>query len=290
MKKLPVLYVVIAGLAWGSAALFVAFLTSFGFNSFQLASVRCTVGAVMAMVFALGFNRKNLKITLLQGLSMLVAGVSFFAMAAFYYMAIKESSPSTAGVLLYLAPIIVLAFSATFWGERITVRKGIAVCFMLIGCALVTGIIGGMRFAWKGIIFALLSCVSYAVNSICVSLAGRQGASPSAITMYSFLVASIISFFASSPVALVSHIASVPWYAIIVLILFGFINGFVASFFFSKAMKVLPAGIVSSMSAIEPLTVTVTSVLFLEEKLTLFSVIGIIMILASVVMLSLEKK
>lgn len=83
---------------------------------------------------------------------------------------------------------------------------------------------------------------------------------------------------------------AVPFYAVIALIGFGTVTGFLASFFHSKGLEKLPAGIVASMSSIEPLTITVTSVIFLGEQLTVAAVVGIILILASVTVLSLEKK
>ena len=47
-------------------------------------------------------------------------------------------------------------------------------------------------------------------------------------------------------------------------------------------------GVASAMACIDPMTATIISVLFLDEELTGFSILGIIFILASVVLLSRE--
>lgn len=289
MKKAPIIYVLLAALAWGSAGLFVHFLSGFGFTSFQLAAARATVSAITALIVTLASGKKSLRATLPQFGIFILCGIAFFSMAAFYYMAIRESSVSTAGILLYMSPIIVITVSAIFWGEKITLRKCITIACMLVGCALVTGVVGGLRFAPRGIIFGLISCCSYASYTIFVNVASRMGAKPGAITVYSFFIAAIIAMFFCDPPALATLLVSVPWYAVLGLVGFGAITGFVASYMYSKALERLPAGIVSAMATAEPLILTLTSVIFLGEKLTVFSAAGIAIILVSIVVLSFEQ-
>ena len=65
MKKTPILYVIFAGLAWGSAGLFVHLLSSY-FSSLELALTRASVSAGLAILVALITNPKSLKITFRQ--------------------------------------------------------------------------------------------------------------------------------------------------------------------------------------------------------------------------------
>lgn len=288
MKKTPILYVIFAGLAWGSAGLFVHLLSSY-FSSLELALTRASVSACLALLVALITNPKSLKITLRQLLPLALAGVVFFTMASFYYMAIQNSSTSTAAVILNMAPIFVMVFSTVFWGERFTLRKGLAVGAAVIGCALVTGIVGGMVFAPIGILYAFLSCASYAAYSISVRTAAKRGVTAATSNTYIFLIASIVACFVAGPRELVSKAGSVSPWILLALIGFGAVTGFLASFLYTKAMEKLPAGVVASMSAIEPLTLTVTGIVFLHDKITVYSAIGMVMILVSVFVLSLEN-
>ena len=54
-------------------------------------------------------------------------------------------------------------------------------------------------------------------------------------------------------------------------------------------MKDLNAGTASALSIVEPMAATVFSVAFLNEKLTVFSVAGIILILGAVLLLAREE-
>lgn len=290
MKKYPVIYVILAGLSWGSAGLFIHFLSAFGFESSDFTMARCMVSAVVALILALLFHRKNLRVTARQLVPLVGSGLSFCAMAYFYYMGIKYSSAPTAAMILNLAPIIVMAFSVLFWKERFTLQKGLAVLGALVGCALVIGIADGMIFSPKGIIYSFISCAGYATYSIMVRTASKRQVETTTITVYNFLFASIVSLFLFHPLNLVEKATSVPFHAIIALVGFGAVTGFLASFFHSKGLEKLPAGVVASMASIEPMTITVTSVIFLGEQLTVAAVVGIILILASVTVLSLEKK
>ncbi len=288
MKKLSILYVVFAGISWGTAGLFIRPLSKYGFNSFQLASARCIVAVIAALIFTILTNKKSLKITPIQLLLFLVSGTTFYAMATLYYMSMQAASISTAAVLLNMAPVIVMVVSLIFLGEQFSLRKGVAMFIALLGCALVTGLIGGMRFDIAGIIYGLLSALCYATYSICVNLAVKKGSSSGTTTLYSFLFAALVSFIFSPPDILVNTITDAGTVGLVLIISFGIVTGFLASFLYSQAMKKLPAGLVSALAAIEPLTQTILSIVVLGEVLTIASTIGICLILASVVTLSFE--
>lgn len=288
MKKFPILYVIFAGFAWGSAGLFVHVLSAH-FSSLQLALTRASVSAILALLVALFTDRKSLKVSLSQLWPLVLSGVAFFSMASFYYMGILNSSTSTAAVILNMAPVFVMVFSTIFWGEHFTLRKGLAVAAAVVGCALVTGIVGGMVFAPIGLLYSFLSCISYATYSITVRTAAKRGVTAATSNTYIFLIASIVACFFASPVGLIKTASELSLWIALALVGFGAITGFLASFLYTKAMERLPAGVVASMSSIEPLTLTVTGIVFLHDTVTVYSAIGMVLILGSVFVLSLEN-
>ena len=55
--------------------------------------------------------------------------------------------------------------------------------------------------------------------------------------------------------------------------------------FYTKAMRTLPAGTASALGIVEPMAATVFSIAFLDERLSVISVAGIILILLAVFLL-----
>lgn len=289
MKRVPILYIVFAGIAWGTACIFINALTKFQLESSDIAAGRCLIGACCALLYTLIKNPKSLKLTLKQFIIVAVCGFAFFMMATFYYDAMKSTSVATASVLLNMAPIAVIGYSVVFLNEKLTKRKMIMVLCALLGCLLVTGGVGGFKFSTRGIFYGVLSGISYATYSICVKIATKNDIDSGAVTAYSFSFASIISILFVNYGILVEKVLQSPVRIGLLILGIGFVTGFFASFLYSKAMRYLSAGIVSALASIEPFTTVMLSIIFLNERLKLSAVIGMIMIFTSAVVLGKES-
>lgn len=57
MKNRAFIYIILAGMLWGTSGLFVHFLAPFGLNALQMASIRGTVSAVCMVLYALIKNK-----------------------------------------------------------------------------------------------------------------------------------------------------------------------------------------------------------------------------------------
>lgn len=289
MKKTNIFLAVLAALAWSTAGLFVTKLTEYGFDSAMIASGRCIFGALSALLFVLVTNRKALKITFAQlGISVL-GGIIFFAMATAYFHSINSSSASVAVVLLYTEPAWVMLISALFWGEKFTRKKIIALPLLIIGCGLVSGIVGENQISIPGILYGLLSAIFYTLYSVCSKLSDELRLNPITFTVYSFLAAAISSMIVSSPIEMMHRIEVSPWYVVLLLAGLGILTGSVASFTYTLAMRKLPASLVASVATIEPLMSAVFSVIFLHERLTVSLAIGVVLILGSILLISNSK-
>ena len=290
MKKTAVLCNVLAGVAWGTAGVFVSYLTAFGFASEQLAFARCLTSALLGLIY-LGLTKPRvLMLSFRQFAFCAVSGVAFYIMAVSYYSAMKAASVPTASVMLNMAPILVILFSVLFFGERMTVPKAISIAAAVIGCALVTGGIGGLTINTQGVWYGMLSMAAYAVYSICVKLTMRQGVNPAAATVYCFCLGSLTALFFTHFPTFFGQVAALPLPALAALILMGVVTGFGATFLYARAMQGLPAGAVSAMASIEPLTSTVLSIVVLHQTLTVWSGLGIVMILLAVTVLGAQNK
>jgi drug/metabolite transporter (DMT)-like permease len=205
------------------------------------------------------------------------------------YISMKMTSPSTAVVLMYIAPIIVMIISVLFMGEKLTLRKFLCVIGAFLGCALVTGVIGGIKFSVAGIIIGALSGITYSVYCIFAKIEMRHGDDALCATAYCFITAGILSLIFSNPVTIIKTVSLAPLKIIPVAILMGICVGALPYFLYTLASKKLSASTASAMATIEPLTGTIVSVTVFNEVLSLGAIIGIVLILGSVIVLSYCK-
>ena len=153
---------------------------------------------------------------------------------------------------------------------------------MLAGCALVSGIIGGISFDILGIVLGILAGVSYATYNVVTKVALKKGINAVTATVYSFLVMAIVAISASKPHVIVEKAIDNPWPIIPLLIGLGIVTFVIPYFLYTLAMRDLPAGTASALGIVEPMAATVFSVIFLDEKLGWLPAIGIVLILAAV--------
>ena len=162
MKTRSFLLIVLSGILWGTSGVFFNLMTPKGFAPLQMTFIRASISALMLSLGLLIFNKKTFKIPLKQIPVYMLSGAFMFLAAACYYSAIDASSVSTAVILMYTAPIFVMTYSVLFLGERLTGLKLLSVAMMLAGCALVSGIIGGMKFSFWGVFLGIMAGVCYA--------------------------------------------------------------------------------------------------------------------------------
>jgi len=289
MKKLSVFFVVVAGVLWGMASIFVNQLRSLGLDSMQISGMRSAVAAVCMLLFILITDRKKLKVRPFEMLLFALSGICTFLSGTCYFSCMEATSPATAVVLMYTAPIMVMLISVTFLGERFSWLKAVAVLLAFVGCGLVTGIIGGLRFSPWGVFVGFLSGVAYCMYSVITKISLQRGNDAFAATTYSFIFSGIVAMCVGRPHEILQTIASDPLHVIPWILGVGIVVGALPYFFYTLSMRGLPAGVASAMSSIEPMTATIVSVVVFNEQLTPGAVAGIILILLSVILLSHSK-
>lgn len=286
MKKLAFLYIIIAGVLWGTSGIFVHLLSPFGFFSVQMTFFRVLISFLLMLIYLLIYNKKLLKVRAKELLLFAASGIALFGTSSCYYASMQATSISTAVMLMYTAPILVMIYSVAFLGEKFTKSKALSVLCMLIGCGLVSGIIGGLKFNFWGIALGLLSGISYSVYNILTKIEMRRGSNPMSATLYCFLFVTVVSFFACKPAELVGLVAQKPLVILPLILGLGVCTCVLPYFLYTLALKELPAGTASALGVIEPMSATVFSILLFHEPLELSSICGIVLILTAVFILS----
>ena len=290
MKKTAFLYIILAGVCWGTSGIFLKNLVSYGFTPMQTTTVRAVVAAIAFALYVLLTDRKSFKITLGELLLFALGGAAIYGTAAFYFSAIEASSASTAVVLMYTAPVIVMVFSVLFLGEKFSVSKLVSVVLVTVGCALVSGIIGGLKFSVFGIVLGLLAGIAYSSYNLITRIQMMRGMSSTSSTLYGFIFMAVLSLVLTNPAETLEIALNSSPKALLWILGIGVVTCVLPYLFYTLALKYIPAGTASTMAVIEPVAATLFSVVIFGEKLDLTSIIGIMMILSAVILLSKSEK
>lgn len=289
VKKTGIIYIVLASALWGTSGIFVNHLAPYGVTSLQMTFVRAFIAFICMGIYVLLKDKSIVKTNLREVCLSVTSGITFYLTASCYYQSMQLTSVSTAVVLMYTAPIFVVIYSAVFLDEKFNTLKIFAVTGMLIGCSLVSGIIGGLKFDILGIAIGLLSGISYAGYNIITKIQMKKGVSPIKTNFYCFLFSSIIGFVVSNPINMTECIRINPPVVISLSVGVGIFACILPYFLYTLALREIPAGTASSLGILEPMATTIISVLILGETLSLYSLLGIFLILISVFVLSKEK-
>lgn len=290
MNKKYVSMALVAGVLWGTSAIFSTELSSRGFSSLNVAFMRNLMAAICMLCYCLFTCRDKMKMSLPQFLACVPVGISLYANGALYYAAMHHASISIAVVLLYTAPAIVMIYSVFAFRERFTAAKGVAVALVLVGTALVTGIIGGVRASLTGILLGVMSGIAYSIYNIGVKYQMRMGANPIVATTYCFIISALSAAAFGNPHKTFTILAEKIYPEILWCVALGIVTAALPYLLYTYAMKRLPAGVVASLGCVEPLTASLISFVLYKEPFTVFAGIGVVFILVSVFLLSREDK
>jgi len=291
MNRIAPFFIIIAGMLWGMAGIFVRAFAKIGITSMEIVVIRATITAISVIVFLVLYNPKLLRIKWKDLWCFIGTGICSIVFFNYcYFKTITLTSLSTAAILLYTAPIIVMLFSVFLFHEKLTRVKLIAIFFAFGGCFLVTGILGNTsKISAAGLITGLGAGLGYALYSVFGRYAILKGYHPLTITVYTFIIASA----GSLPLADVRAVTSVItsdlnnlW----LIILFAMITTVLPYFIYTIGLSYVESGSASIMASIEPVVATLVGILVFHEKLTVTGVAGIVLVILSIIILNRKSK
>lgn len=289
MKRFAPFMVCLAGILWGTIGIFVRTLTKQGLSSMDIVSLRAIVTAVVLFICLLIFKPSLLKVRLRDLWCFVGTGlvsVVFFNFC--YFSAIDTISLAVAAVLLYTAPAFVLLMSAVLFKERITGRKIFSLIAVVVGCALVSGIVGQtIHLNAKGFMLGLGAGIGYALYSIFGRYALNRGYESITITFYTFLIASLgtlpLIHLKRMGQYFVTDITTVAF-----CLLFGILTTVLPYILYTWGLREMDNSKAAVIASIEPITATLIGLFRYHETLGIGQVLGIVLVLGA--MLPSEKK
>ena len=192
-ERLGVIYVLIAGILWGTMGVFVNFFDSKGISSVQIATIRLLFATLIMGVYILLKDKKLFKIKFRDLWCFLGSGlISLMIFTVCYFKTIVLSSMSVAAVLLYTSPVFVIVLSFFIFKEPLTKIKALSCILCVAGSAFVSGIIGSNEsIPLIAFILGITSGLAYALYSIFSRFALQKKYSSMTITFYTFLFATL---------------------------------------------------------------------------------------------------
>ena len=286
-KKLDLILIIIAACFWGSMGIFVRRLTTFGFDSIQIVSIRVTLAALIFCLFLLIKERSGFRISLRDiplFLGLGIGSILFFTVC--YFAAITIMPLSTAAILLYTSPIWIMLMSALFFREKMNSRKVIALLLAFGGCVLVSGI-SGDGISVTGLLLGLGSGIGYGLYSILGTVALRKY-SPYTVTTYTFLIAAVGSWIICKPADMLSKIERADSLTGLVFfcVLTALVTAVIPFLAYTLGLRSVEASKAGIIATIEPVVATLVGIICFSETLTFLSGIGIVLVLSAVIILN----
>ena len=178
----------LAGAFFGCAGLFTRAQSAMGMAPLEMLFFRCGVAAVCFLIQILVTDRSMLKIRwkdLWLFLAVGWAGQLFFSFC--YYTAITMMSISTACILLYLSPALVMLMARVVFGEKVGKRGLLALVLCLLGCACVSGFGGSV--STPGLLYGLGAAFAFALINVLDRLIMNRGYKATTVNFYLCLFA-----------------------------------------------------------------------------------------------------
>ena len=274
------------GFCWGFMGFFTRNLAQVGIDSNGAIVVRCGIAAVCFGILILCTNPRAFRVRWKDLWCFIGTGLLSLLFFTFcYFHAINMMSLSTAAILLYTAPTIVMLLSAVLFHEKITWIKAAAVVLAFAGCCLVSGIGSGAALTAKGLAFGLGAGFGYALYTIFSRYALQRGYSSLAINFYSCLFAAAGAALIWKPQGLPGLMtASVP--AILWCVGTGVVSCFIPYLLYTYGLIGLENGRASVLASVEPVVASLVGVFIFHEKLTVPAAAGIFLVLLAIVLLN----
>lgn len=280
-QKLGFIVSLVSGAAFATLAIFSKYAYSGGANVTSVLFLRFVGAAVIFWIYSL-FKKEEVKYSTKTIIALLLmGGLGYGTMSAFFLLAVSRIPASLAGMLLYLYPALVTIVTVLTKQEVLTLNKGAALAMTSIGLVMVLGA-SFKEVDLLGILFGIGAACVYTVYIVIGSKVLNR-LNPLIATTYimagSALVYCVIALTTNT---LSLSFSSGVWLAIGGIILISTVLG-VGSFW--MGVQLIGPSRTSIISTVEPLATVVMAWLLFDEMLSALQLSGGLLIIIGVLVL-----
>lgn len=286
--------VLAAGIMWGHTGFFVNRQTAFGVSEVGIAMLRLCLGFFFMALYMVLFQRKKFRIPKKALLFAALAGtIGMVTCSVVYFYAINLTSPSVATVLMYTSPAFVVVVSFFLYKEKITLKKTVCILLSFAGAVLVTNLIGGkITYSALGLLFGLITGISYALYSIFAGHSMKCGAEPESVIFYALGFSAfwvLIYALATGNAAPTIHIVTTNVKPLLYAILQSTFDCIAPYILYTIGVRYTGASKASIMSTMELVMGAIIGAVSLGEKLGVVGYAGIVLVIVSIVLLNIGE-
>ena len=279
--------IIFSSLALSFKSILVKFAFQLGVDSMTLMLMRLFV-ALPLFVIALAImeGKVSFKLTLREALIFGLMGISGMGCAMlFSFLSLENMEAALSNLLVFTYPAMTIVLLAIFSREKISKSKLFSLLLTFAGLAFIVRIdeAGKMAVNSSGVIFALLSALSYALYNV-VGEKAMKGMSPIRVSSYSAVF--LVGFFGIVFGNRVYPESLELWGIASIL---GIFTGFIPFLCYMYGVKKIGASKAVIISSMGPVFTTLWAFIFLGEILDTIQVLGMFLIIIGVLTIKIKS-
>ena len=288
-EKVGFYLIILAAICWGLLGSFTKTLGNYNFDSITIAAFRPTIAVTFYLVVSLIKNPSDLKTDLRGIILFFIYGIlAYNGLFVGFSYAVELTSPATAVILLYTAPILITFLSYFFFKEALTLKKILALVLTALGCFLVVKGYepGALQLNSKGILWGLLSALGFAMQCVLGKIILKDY-SHRTLLVYGFLFSALFLWILRPPWQLVGGIKSIK--PLLLILGLGVISTIIPNGLHAKALNYVEASKAGILSNIEPVTGVLLAFLLFKEKMEALQWLGMGLVVLSLILVQYKN-
>jgi drug/metabolite transporter, DME family len=283
------LYVALSSICFAVSGTASKFLFNQGVTPYQLVQIRTVIASAVLLAWLSVTDRASLRIAR-QSLPLLILlGFVLAATMFTYFYAISKIQVAAAILLQYQSPVLVAAYALAFSGERHSTATLIAIAGSCVGCYLAVGAytLDLLSLNKAGIIGGLSAAVFLAGYTVLSESALRRH-KPWTVLFYASLFSAATCNILLPPFeGLTRSYNATQWFWILFISIVGTA---VSLGLYNKGLRLIRSTHASVTSTLQPIAAAVIAFLFLDEIMRPWQVVGVVLVVASIILLQIGKE
>ena len=290
-----ILFTILGGMFWGLSGVCGQYLFAVkDINSEWLVTMRLVLAGIIMIILTLirqGNVKSIFEIWKNKKDTLRLIAFGLMGMAACqltYFVTIEKSNASTATILQYTSPVLIIVFMALKNKKMPNIRELISLIFVVAGTFFIVthGNILSLAISKDAFLWGIASAFTVVIyNLMPVKIMNKYG------TIYvlgwGMVIGGIFMTMISKPWVIPGIWDTSAWLAFFAVI----IGGTVFSFsLYLEGVRLIGASKASLFASSEPLTSTVLTVLVMKASFKVMDILGLVFILFGVTFLSLKKE